>query len=499
MTPVTAAHHLPTWRWLPVVTLAALALRLWWAVTTLNIHHPDEVYQYLEQAHRWVFGYGFIPWEFRFGTRSWLLPFLISAPLAALKSLGWDAPAVYVPTVQSLVALCATALVPIGYHLTRRLATEDAARLTAVFIAGWYELLYFSVRPLPDSIAVVVVPLMIAGALSRRVTGAVATGLSAGLLVVLRVHLLPVTLIAAVLAHRQWTRRQWTAGAIAWAVTLAGLGALDAWMWGSWFASVHNNVLMNFVRGVSQMFGVQHPLWFLGTLAVTSAGLWLLIPLASLSFIRSTVLPIVVVVTIVGTLSLNPHKEYRFILPAVPFLLMLAAICATTVSRRLSSQARRFTRGAIVAGMAVMSWAGGTGRLPYEWHVYEAPLAEDDVLRAMRFLSAERDLTALYVVDEEWGLLGGYYHLHRDVPVYFGGDLDRRAEPGIGPDAYVSHVLDWTETPTPGFTTIARFGVVEVRHNVTANTLRPLETSRHLPQPGIDDVYVPTVRPRLPN
>src|SRR3546814_14871069 len=36
------------------------------ATWPMSMHHPDEVIQYLEQAHRLVFGYGVIPWEYRY-------------------------------------------------------------------------------------------------------------------------------------------------------------------------------------------------------------------------------------------------------------------------------------------------------------------------------------------------------------------------------------------------------------------------------------------------
>ncbi len=498
MRSVAAAPHTFTWRWLPAVTLAALALRLWWALHTLNIYHPDEVYQYLEQAHRWVFGYGFVPWEFRFGTRSWLLPLLLSAPLAALRGLGWDTPAIYVPAVQSLLAVCATSLVPIGYYLTRRLASEDAARLAALLLAGWYELLHFSVRPLPDSVAAIVVPAMFVAAFSRRSAAAAAGGISAALLLVLRVHLLPLTAIAVVVASRRWSRRQRLIGAAAWLVTTASLGGLDAWMWGDWFASVYNNVVMNFVRGVAALFGVEHPLFLVVGLAVTSAGLWWLVPLAALRRLRSTALPLLIVTTIVGSLSLVGHKEYRFILPAVPFLLILAAICTTTATAGWPGRRRAVARAGVVAVMAAVSWAGATARLPYEWRVYEGPLATDDILTAMHRLSTEPTLVALYVPDPEWALVGGYYHLHRNVPVYFGDGSD---SPGrIAPRVYASHVVDWTHTDTPGFETIARFGDVEIRRNVTGVPLsQGPPFSSHLPQPGIDGVFVPAVRPRFPD
>jgi len=67
---------------LPVILLVALALRAALLVTPRSFH-PDEVFQYLEQAHRIVFGYGVVPWEYNYGIRSWLLPAVLSRFMAA--------------------------------------------------------------------------------------------------------------------------------------------------------------------------------------------------------------------------------------------------------------------------------------------------------------------------------------------------------------------------------------------------------------------------------
>ena len=58
---------------LPVLALGALP-QLWLAVSDQGVFWPDEIYQSLEQAHRFAFGFGVIPWEFAEGARSWLLP-----------------------------------------------------------------------------------------------------------------------------------------------------------------------------------------------------------------------------------------------------------------------------------------------------------------------------------------------------------------------------------------------------------------------------------------
>ncbi|MBF2735637.1 MAG: hypothetical protein ISN26_06140, partial [Betaproteobacteria bacterium AqS2] len=52
----------PAWRYLPHCLAAALLLRLGLGLFTDAITYPDELYQYLEQGHRFAFGYGITTW-----------------------------------------------------------------------------------------------------------------------------------------------------------------------------------------------------------------------------------------------------------------------------------------------------------------------------------------------------------------------------------------------------------------------------------------------------
>ena len=56
------------------VLTVALVVRVWAVLTQTYVIHPDETYQYFEQAHRLAFGSGVVPWEYLEGVRSWLLP-----------------------------------------------------------------------------------------------------------------------------------------------------------------------------------------------------------------------------------------------------------------------------------------------------------------------------------------------------------------------------------------------------------------------------------------
>jgi hypothetical protein len=57
----TAGRYIPC-----TIVLLAMAFRVVLAVVSDNVNHPDEVFQILEQSHRVVFGYGMVPWEFRY-------------------------------------------------------------------------------------------------------------------------------------------------------------------------------------------------------------------------------------------------------------------------------------------------------------------------------------------------------------------------------------------------------------------------------------------------
>ena len=49
--------------------------------------HPDEIMQYLEPAHKAVFGNGVTYWEYFYGARQWLVPGLAAAVPSLLKAI----------------------------------------------------------------------------------------------------------------------------------------------------------------------------------------------------------------------------------------------------------------------------------------------------------------------------------------------------------------------------------------------------------------------------
>jgi len=492
------------WRALPWIVVAGFGLRVVFALSADNIHHPDEIFQQIEQAHRWVFGYGLVPWEFQFGTRSWLLPALLAVPLQMTAWLGVDRPNVYLPAITILFCAISVCVIPLVYVGARRLASETAGRVAAITAALWYELVYFSFRPLPDVLTAYLLVgacVVLLAPVSRR--HAALCGVLLALAVALRVQVLPVAAVLGLVALVQCTMPARIAGLTAATGVVVAAGLLDRVTWGAWFISYSNNYLFNVVYDVSALFGLMGHRWYADQLVVASCGLFALAGICSLWWWRRVWLPVCVILMIVASHTAFGHKEYRFVFAVIPFAIILFGVVIAHVAGALGPRAGHLARRAALAGIALVSIAGGMHWLPGQADAYEAgPLfAPDPSVQAFRSLTDDPTLEALYIADDYWPSSLGYAFLHRDIPIYFARDLAAmQAESGRGVEGYASHVIHrGTPMETPGFSVVSRVGPVEIRRNNHQGPLRTLEAySRRMPQPGVDGLYTPTVRPFLP-
>jgi len=133
------------------ILLLALALRAVAIFASPSIHHPDEVFQFLEPAHRLAFGYGIQTWEFSDGMRSLLLPYLFGRLLAGIALLG-AGPQTYVLAARVLLAVLSLLTVAVVYRSALR-QSHTHALLAGLVAASWFEIVYFSSRPLTEAIA----------------------------------------------------------------------------------------------------------------------------------------------------------------------------------------------------------------------------------------------------------------------------------------------------------------------------------------------------------
>ncbi|MCX7115220.1 MAG: hypothetical protein NTW08_04880 [Gammaproteobacteria bacterium] len=486
------------WQGLYWLAFTGLFVRIIFALHTENIHHPDEVFQYLEQAHRLVFGYGFIPWEYRFGTRSWLIPFFISGPLYLCKILHLDEPFIYIPVVKSVFCLVSTSLIFSSYVIGRNLVSEKAGRLAALFCCFWYELLYFSFRPLADVFSayflIAALACLVVRPEHRR---PILFGFLSAVTLAMRIQYLPLVLFLVMLAAFTWKKNQIIQSGVVFMGVLLLSGYIDYLTWGKWFVSYYNNILFNHIYGISSsIFLTQPALWYPEQLLIASSGIFMLCLLLSCFFFQKLWVLVASILILVITHSFLPHKEYRFIFAAIPLLLMITAAVISLYAER-SAKTQRWRYGAAITVFFLVSVGGGLNRLPYEQRIYHfTPLyARENTLQAFDFMRADNKLAALFINSPEWWLTGGYYYLHRDVPVYFlyqhFGSIHEAKD-------HVSHVLC---EPISGcvrdFAPAARMGGLEVCKRRTPFAIYPQLShyDRQIYQPGIDGVYKPTVQP----
>ncbi len=418
---------------LVLVLAAAFALRLFAGLGYPNILWPDEIYQTLEQGHRLTFGYGIVPWEFRAGTRSWLLPGVLAGIMRVGGWLG-SGSGPYLAAVT--VALCALSLLPVAVALRwgHRVGGTATALITGTLAAIWFELVYFAPKALYEVVAchLLLPSLYLAHFHDAKRGRLVLSGLLLGASLALRIQLAPAIVCALVLVCRADTKGKWypLAGSAAIAFSLGGL--LDMVTWSYPFQSAWYGFTVNILEGKSLLWGA-HP-WYHYPVTAARVWSWAALPLAALFLAgaRDSRLLLLTAAIVWATHSLIAHKEYRFVYPALPMLLIVAGCGLGRLYRRFerisaSPWRRRAALGALLLACCLTSLflaprfdASRTGVElatdgPSHWRYFRAPL------RFFRALSRDKTACGIGLRRVHWALTGGYTYLHRNIPLY---DID---------------------------------------------------------------------------
>jgi hypothetical protein len=399
--------------------LAAFVSRLLTAIWFPSIHHPDEIYQSLEQAHRAVFGYGLVPWEFRDGARSWLLAGMLAMPMWIGEHLAPSTSA-YRQAVLAMVAAISASIPAFGYWWGRRFGPVHGL-MAGVALLVWFELLYYGAKGLSEVVAgaflfagVLLCTDRSASASTRKVAVA---GACLGMAFVFRFHLAPAIAVAAVwLARGDW-RAKWLPLIAGGAVPLALLGTVDWLTWSVPFGSIIENFRANIVEGRSHIYGTSPWYWYaaqwlsrwgaaaplLGALAVVGA--------------RRQPLPLLVALVIVAAHSTVAHKEYRFLYPAIALLVASAAIGAAEICRLATEWRGRAWGQVAIPLLLSAAWVLGSYAMAIsapnavEWSRGRAGLE-------LMQRAGHEARCGVALLGAGWDMTGGYSSLHRDIPLH---------------------------------------------------------------------------------
>lgn len=416
---------------LALLLLLAAALRVgvtWGA----SVHHPDELFQYLEQAHRLVFGYGYVPWEYRDGMRSWLVPWLLAGPMWLGGALAPGTTA-YVLLPRLTVALATSGVVWGAWSLGDRVSRAHA--LLAGFVAAiWFDQVYFASHTLTETIAVAAAVPGVAllyvsprrrgpslgeadrlpprlGYHLRGSTELAWAGFLLAFAALARFHYAPA--LAVVVAWRcRLDQRAWRL-VIAGALPILALSALVDWTMGmtpySWvYANYRRNVLEN----AAATYGVSGPFFYFKQLRE-----WWGLALGPIAFLavfgaqRYPQLLLAAMLTVALHMTIG-HKELRFVLLAMTLLVILAALGTATLVA-MAERHRAAWLAAAFGGWALVSLLlAFHGEMRFRW-------AEGSpALSAAAIAGRDPKLCGLAAYDLRYWQSGGWTFLHRDVPVY---------------------------------------------------------------------------------
>jgi hypothetical protein len=417
-----------------VALVAGGAARLHLALTDQGIYWPDEIYQSLEPAHRLVFGYGLVAWEFLKGARSWAFPGLIAGLLKLAQLSGLDSPRAYLTLVRSTMAAIGTLTIWAVYRLSRRLGAEPLfAAVGAASWAGGALFIYFAPRAMTECLSALVVPLGFADALSESpptVSSQVqlrgAAWLAASVFLRLHNALFCVALLVGLALQRRFLQLGRTS--IVFAVGAFALGLLDRLTWGHWFQSSIEYLRFNLVEGKAAQWGTAGPGFYARVLWSAMPAWTVIVTLTLLAAVRRVPLLVGAIVLFLLAHVGVGHKEIRFILPVLPLCCAGAAIGMS----RLKGErffATALLIATLVSGLRFHSLT--FGELGQYENFKPSASAYDDFGPINRLLLAAYDQNprcGLKIEGVHLAWTGGYSYFHRPVPLYAANGPPRASE-----------------------------------------------------------------------
>jgi hypothetical protein len=288
--------------------------------------------------------------------------------------------------------------------------------------ASWFGLVYFAARPLTEALAttVLLVGLPLASTIGEKPAfrRLAAIGFCLALALMLRMHLAPGLLAAAIFVGRRDLRARWWPMLVGGLVPVVIFAGADWLYWGAPFSSYVETLRIDLIEGKASSFGVEPPWFYAAALNDVWAGaLPVMAALVVLGW-RSSALLIVVALAIIAGHMAIPHKEYRFVLPAFACLAVAAAMGSADLIERLRERLGSAKAGRALAALAAALWVGTSAALAAAPGFADEWLDARNLIEASFKLARMPDLCGVLFYNDDWASTGGYAHLHRDVPIY---------------------------------------------------------------------------------
>ena len=403
--------------------VAGLFLRVGVAVKFPNVDHTDEIFQTQEPAHHLAYGYGVVSREWRVGARSWVFPAFLAGVMRATDWMG-SGSAGYQLGIAIVLSLISLTAIWFGFAWARRAGGMEAAIIAAGGCATWYELIYFAPKALTEVVAThALLPGLYLGMYGERLGEKLRmflAGIFCGLAVALRLPLAPaVGFVALWFCYPNWRKRTLplAAGLL---LPVMGFGLVDALTWSHPFQSYlvyfHREIGDFSIPALSKTAAAggetayQPWYWYLELLC---AHLGPVLFLVLMGIRRSPLLGCLALIHLVFHCFYGA-SQVRYLYPLMPLEITLAALGIVELvpafnQRRKSPLSSRTIVGGGLAFLALSSCLLVSG---FDWS------RRSGCLIAFNQLSRDSTLCGVGVYHMGWWNLGGYAHLHQNVPIF---------------------------------------------------------------------------------
>lgn len=348
-----------------------VCFRLVDALLVRTYFNPDEYWQSLEVAHHMAFGHGHLTWEWQPGARirGFAHPLVFAALYRLLALLGLDTRDMIAAAPRLLQGLFAAVADLYTYRLARRLFGEVAGKW-ALFasLANWF-VFYCMVRTFSNSIEASLAtvafyywpwradPVAGLGPWTSRQTAVVFGSLAFLMRPSSGVLWLWLGCQHLWLLFRAQPR--WLSLALGFVGEAAAIGLffiaggvlIDRCFYGVWTCVPLNFVRFNALSGGSRLYGVNH--WSYYITEAYPVMLLSMLPLSCLGIAwaggdRRTH-PACLVAVVTAVYSLTAHKEYRFVLPVLPLLLVYAGHALAVLQTKHLEEHPRSTTSSVTS------------------------------------------------------------------------------------------------------------------------------------------------------
>ena len=478
----------PVWKHFWSFLLVGLVLRLFAALTGDWIYRLDELWEYLSQAHRLVYGYGVVPWEYIYGARNWLFVMPAAGVLWICEWLGFGHPDYYVPAVKVMNSVVSMTL-PVGaYFFMRHHVSEKAARLALAFCCLWWDMVVFAPHTMAEAYTTTVI--FAALGLFRPDASAVRLALCGfllGLSCFLRVQYMPsVLLLGGVLLLTLPPKRMLIGGAGA----LSGVifyGWVDYLAWGQWWQSTINIVpLGRYIDGIRRTVVGDTLQQGLTALTLCSFGLYpLMLICAILHYHRHwLLLSIILPVLIVNGVYYNYYSFLFLMFPS--FACLFGSLLANVNGKKLVVMTTAATTISIAGLTHNLHGLTPTLNVP-RFFFHESTLLA--ISKTLSRLPGEEVKAVIWTEFNPW-TTGSYYYTHHPAPLYYlqydyaeeHNKIIR--ESGLPWSRLASHIIAWDNNGDfDGFEVYAAFnphdygdtpsdiGDIVIFRNITGNDI----------------------------